>query len=173
KTYLRGEEDLSGWFVRPPGWYRDREVELRTEDPVVRVDPAGRVVTTRRGELLPFDQLLIASGVRNRELRVPGADLEGVLSLRTQADCDRIRAAAKPGDRVVMVGIGFIGSEVAASLTQLGAHVVSVFPESAPLARVLGDDVAAVLAGIHRDHGVELVAADGADSFEGSDRVEA
>ena len=173
KAYLRGEEDLSGWLVRPPDWYRDRQVELRMDDPVGHVDPVGRFVTTRRGERLPFDQLLIATGVRNRELRLPGSDLEGVMSLRTQADSDRIRAAAQRGDGVVLVGIGFIGSEVAASLTQMGVRVTAVFPESAPLARVLGDEVAAVLAAIHRERGVELLASDGVEGFEGSARVEA
>lgn len=173
KGYLRGEEDLSGWFVRPPEWYEDNDVELLTADPVRGVDPGRRVVTTAGGTELAWDQLLIATGVRNRQLRLPGADLEGVLSLRTQADCDRIRAAVKAGDQVVMVGIGFIGSEVAASLTQMGVHVTAVFPEAAPLARVLGDDVAATLAGIHRDNGVELLAGDGVEAFEGATSVEA
>jgi len=173
KTYLRGKEELSGWFVRPPGWYQENDVELRTDDPVTAVDPERRLVTTASEEELSWDQLLIATGVRNRALRLPGAELEGVLSLRTQADCDRIRAAVKPGDQVVMVGIGFIGSEVAASLSQMGVHVVAVFPEAAPLARVLGEDVARTLAGIHRDHGVELLAGDGVEAFEGATRVEA
>jgi 3-phenylpropionate/trans-cinnamate dioxygenase ferredoxin reductase subunit len=173
KTYLRGEEDLSGWFVRKPGWYREREIELRTDDPVVKVDAAGRRVTTRKGESVAFDRLLIASGVRNRGLPVRGADLDGVLSLRTKADCDRIRAAAQPGDRVVLAGMGFIGSEVAASLTQMGVHVTAVFPGTAPLARVLGDEVAAALARVHREHGVELLAGDGVQRFEGSSRIEA
>ena len=173
KTYLRGEEELSGWFVRPPDWYRETEVELRTDDPFARVDFDARRVTTQRGEVLAFDQLLIATGVRNRALTVPGAGLEGVLSLRTQADCDLIRASVRPGDRAVIAGMGFIGSEVAASLAQLGVQVAAVFPGPAPLARVLGNEVGAVLAGIHQEHGVELFANDGVERFEGSTRIEA
>ncbi len=173
KTYLRGEEDLSGWLVRPPDWYREQDVELRTDDPVVRVDREARQVITRSGETLAFDQLLIASGVRNRALRVPGADLEGVLSLRTQADCDRIRAAVRRGERAVIVGMGFIGSEVAASLAQMGVQVTAIFPGPSPLARVLGDQVGAVLGEVHREHGVELLAGESVERFEGSTRIEA
>jgi 3-phenylpropionate/trans-cinnamate dioxygenase ferredoxin reductase subunit len=173
KTYLRGEEDLSGWFVRKPDWYREHQVELRTDDPVVRVDPASRSVTTRKGDVVLFDRLLIASGVRNRGLAVPGADLDGVFTLRTKADCDRIRAAVQPGDRVLLVGMGFIGSEVAASLTQMGIHVTAVFHGAAPLDRVLGDEVAAALAGIHREHGVELLAGDSVERLEGTTRIHA
>jgi 3-phenylpropionate/trans-cinnamate dioxygenase ferredoxin reductase subunit len=173
KTYLRGEEDLSGWLVRRPDWYRENDVELRTDDPVTGADPGRRVVRTAHGEQVSWDQMLIATGVRNRALQVPGADLDGVLSLRTQADCDRIRAAVRPGDQVVMVGIGFIGSEVAASLTQMGVHVVAVFPDAAPLARVLGEDVGLTLASIHREHGVELLSGDGIEAFDGKTRVDA
>jgi len=173
KTYMRGEEDLSGWLVRPPEWYRHHQVELRPADPVARVDAGGRAVVTRSGERLAFDQLLIASGARNREFRVPGVRLDGVLSLRTRADSDRIRTAARPGERVVLVGMGFIGSEVAASLTQLGVRVAVAFPGSAPFARLLGDEVGTVLAGVHRDRGVELLAGEQVERFEGSSRVQA
>src|SRR5579872_3383531 len=77
KTYLRGKEELSGWFVRPAAWYEENDVELRTDDPVTAVDPSRRLVITASGEDLSWDQLLIATGVRNRALRLPGAELEG------------------------------------------------------------------------------------------------
>jgi 3-phenylpropionate/trans-cinnamate dioxygenase ferredoxin reductase subunit len=173
KTYLRGEEELSGWLVRPPQWYPDHEVELWPDDPVTRLDTTGRRVLTRSGGRLSFDQLLIASGARNRSLGAPGAGLEGVLSLRTHADADRIRSAARPGERVVIVGMGFIGSEVAASLTQLGVRVAVIFPGTTPFARLLGEEVGAVLAGVHRERGVELLPGEGVERFEGSGRVQA
>jgi 3-phenylpropionate/trans-cinnamate dioxygenase ferredoxin reductase subunit len=173
KSHLRGEEDLSGWFVRPPEWYAEHGVDLRQDAPVASVEVADHAVVTRAGERIGYERLLVATGGRNRRLRVPGADLEGVLQLRTPADCDRIRAAARPGARVALVGMGFIGSEVAASLTQLGVHVAAVFPQPAPLVRVLGEPVASVLGRIHREKGVELLAGDGVERIEGERRVEA
>src|SRR5712691_2826040 len=173
KGYLRGEEALSDWLVRPVGWYADNRVELRTDAPVVRLDPGSRSVHTRSGERIAYDELLIATGGRNRSLDVPGADLDGVLQLRTRADCDRIRTAARAGERIVVVGMSFIGSEVAASLTGLGVQVTAVFPGPAPLARVLGPDVGAVLGRLHRDRGVELIPGEGVVAFDGRGRVEA
>jgi 3-phenylpropionate/trans-cinnamate dioxygenase ferredoxin reductase subunit len=173
KGYLRGEEELSDWFVRPETWYAENRVELRDDDPAARVDTRERTVRTRSGQELPYDRLLIATGGRNRRLRIPGSDLEGVYSLRTKADSDAIRAAAGKGEPVVLVGIGFIGSELAASLTQLGAKVTALFPETAPLARVLGEEVAAVMGAIHRDHGVQLLSGEEVAGLEGKGRVEA
>jgi NADPH-dependent 2,4-dienoyl-CoA reductase/sulfur reductase-like enzyme len=91
------------------------------------------------------------TGGRNRSLDLPGADLDGVLQLRSQADCDRIRAAARAGEQVVVAGMSFIGSEVAASLARLDVHVTAVFPGAEPLERVLGPEVGAVLGRVHRD----------------------
>jgi 3-phenylpropionate/trans-cinnamate dioxygenase ferredoxin reductase subunit len=87
-------------------------------------------------------------------------------------DCDQIRAEARAGGRAVVVGLGFIGSEVAASLRQLGVEVAAVEGHPAPLARVLGPEVSQILAGIHREKGVELVLEDSVAAFEGSHRIE-
>jgi 3-phenylpropionate/trans-cinnamate dioxygenase ferredoxin reductase component len=172
KTYLRSEEDLDGWYVRPVGWYPDHEVELRRET-VVRVDPAGHTVTLESGEELGYQRVLIATGGRNRQLSLPGADLPGIHQLRTVAECDAIKREVAPGRRAVVVGMGFIGCEVAASLTQLGVRVTAVFGGHAPLARILGGEVGALIADIHRQHGVELLAGDNVAAFEGTSRLEA
>ncbi len=87
-------------------------------------------------------------------------------------DCDRLRAVAKPGRRAVVIGLGFIGSEVTASLRQMGVEVTAVEGNPVPLARVLGPEVGAVLAGIHREKGVELVLEDSVAAFEGAGWVE-
>ena len=171
KTYLRGEEDLSGWLVKPGEWYQQNDVEL-VRKTVVGVDPAGRRVHLDGGEDIAYAKLLIATGGRNRRLQVPGADLPGVQQLRTVADCDAIRTAAAPGGRAVIVGMGFIGSEIAASLTQMGVAVTAVMSGGAPLESVLGPELGAVLAGIHGDAGVELIANDQVVSLEGAGRVE-
>ena len=173
KTYLRSEEALDDWYVRPPGWYAHHDIELRTGTTAVAVDPAAHTVTLQSGAELGYQRLLIATGGRNRQLRIPGADLPGIHYLRTVAECDAIKGEAAPGRRAVIVGMGFIGCEVAASLTQLGVRVTAVFPGHAPLERVLGREVGALIATIHRQNGVELLAGDNVAAFEGSERVEA
>jgi 3-phenylpropionate/trans-cinnamate dioxygenase ferredoxin reductase component len=173
KTYLRSEEDLDGWYARPPGWYVDHGVELRRGPAVAAIDPAAHTVTLDNGEELGYAKVLIATGGRNRRLKIPGADLPGLHYLRTVAECDAIKAEAVPGRRAVVVGMGFIGCEVAASLTQLGVQVTAVFPGRAPLERVLGGQVGARIGAIHRAKGVELRPGDQVTAFEGAERVEA
>jgi len=172
KTYLRSEEDLDGWYVRPAGWYAEHEVELRTGAVAVAVDPAAHAVTLASGEELGYEKVLIATGGRNRRLGIPGASLPGMHYLRTKAECDAIKQEAAPGRRAVVVGMGFIGCEVAASLTQLGVRVTAVFPGKDPLERVLGGQVGGLIGAIHRAHGVELLPGEQVAAFEGTERLE-
>ncbi len=172
KTYLRGDEDLTAWTVKPPSWYGDNDVE-RLAARVSSIDmQAHEVVLEGSRERIAFDQVLIASGGRNRQLSIPGADLPGVLGLRTLADCEAIKAVAVPGTHAVVVGMGFIGSEVAASLRHLGVRVTAVLSGVGPLAKVLGDDVGSVMAAIHREQGVEMILDDRVVAFIGDARVE-
>jgi 3-phenylpropionate/trans-cinnamate dioxygenase ferredoxin reductase component len=172
KTYLRSEEDLGGWYVRPVGWYADHEVELR-HGTAVAVDPAAHTVTLDSREELRYQKVLIATGGRNRRLGIPGAGLPGIHYLRTVAECDAIKREARPGRRAVVVGMGFIGCEVAASLTQLGVQITAVFPGRAPLERVLGGQVAELIGASHRANGVELRAGEQVAAFAGAERLEA
>jgi 3-phenylpropionate/trans-cinnamate dioxygenase ferredoxin reductase component len=172
KTYLRSEEDLAGWYVRPGDWYADHDVELRTQTGVAAVDPAAHTVTLDSGEELGYQKVLIATGGRNRRLSLPGADLPGLHYLRTVAECDAIKQEAVPGRHAVVVGMSFIGSEVAASLTQLGVQVTAVLPGQNPLGSVLGDQVGEVMAAIHREQGVELLPGEHVAGFEGTGRVD-
>jgi 3-phenylpropionate/trans-cinnamate dioxygenase ferredoxin reductase component len=172
KTYLRSEEDLTGWYVRPASWYADHDVELRTGTGVRSVDPAAHTVTLDSGEQLGYQQILIATGGSNRRLSLPGADLPGIHYLRTVAECDAIKREAVPGRRAAVVGMSFIGCEVAASLTQLGVQVTAVFPGQYPLGRVLGDQVGDVMGAIHREKGVELLPGGQVTAFEGAERVD-
>ncbi len=171
KTFLRGESTIQEAMVRPEAFYADNRIETRFGTTVIGVDAAGKTVAIAGGDPVPFDKLLIATGARNRRFPIPGIDLEGVLDLRTLGDAARIRAEMLPGHRVVMAGMGFIGSEVAASLRQRGLEVHVVAGGKAPLDRVLGEDVGRVIEGIHRDHGVEMTFDDQVASFEGNGRV--
>src|SRR5262249_1305194 len=93
KTYLRSEEDPHGWFMRPGGWYEAHDIELRVET-VAGVDPAEHLLLLESGQRLDYEKVLIATGGRNRQLDIPGADLPGVHYLRTVAECDSIKSEA-------------------------------------------------------------------------------
>jgi 3-phenylpropionate/trans-cinnamate dioxygenase ferredoxin reductase subunit len=172
KDYLRGVSSFEQALVHPPDFYGENGIETRFGVRATRVDAAEKVVELDDGERVAYDELLIATGGRNRRFPVPGLDLEGVHNLRTVADCDRIRAEIAPGQKAVVVGMGFIGSEVAASLRQSGVEVVVVDRNKVPLRRVLGEEVGRVIEGIHRDHGATLIFEDTVAAFEGADRVE-
>jgi 3-phenylpropionate/trans-cinnamate dioxygenase ferredoxin reductase subunit len=129
-------------------------------------------VVLSNGEEIPFDAVLIATGSRNRGLPLPGLDLPGVFELRKAADADRIKEAAARGGKAVVVGAGFIGSEVTASLRSLGIDVTIVEFAETPLQRVLGTELGRVIEGLHRDHGVEMIFRDAAERFEGDGRFE-
>jgi 3-phenylpropionate/trans-cinnamate dioxygenase ferredoxin reductase subunit len=109
KTYLRSEESLDGWYVRPAGWYEDNDVERLTESSVVGVDAAAHRVLLASGQELEYQKVLIATGGRNRRLKTPGAELPGLHYLRTVAECDEIKREAVADRHAVVVGMGFIG----------------------------------------------------------------
>jgi 3-phenylpropionate/trans-cinnamate dioxygenase ferredoxin reductase subunit len=172
KTYLRSEEDLDGWLVKPEAWYRQHDVERLVETGVAAVNAAAHTLVLDSGKGLDYRKLLIATGGRNRRLGIPGDELAGVHYLRTLAECEAIQREVGAGRRAMIVGMGFIGCEVMASLTQLGVKVTAVAPGQAPLEGVLGAEVGAVFAAIHRTHGVELLNGQQIVAFEGGDRVQ-
>ena len=172
KAYLRGEEGFEDALVNPRDSYSDNDIELRLGTRALAIDPRSKVLELEGGERLAYDRLLVTTGGRNRRPPIPGLELDGVLQLRTVEESDQIRSGALPGRKAVVVGMGFIGSEVTASLRQLGVDVSSIEGARTPLARVLGESVGEVLAQVHREHGVELVLEDSVASFEGRSRVE-
>jgi 3-phenylpropionate/trans-cinnamate dioxygenase ferredoxin reductase subunit len=131
------------------------------------VDPTARAVVLADGEAIHYDKVLIATGGRNRKPPIPGLDLNGIYALRTVEDCDRIKEMAQPGRKAVVVGMGFIGSEVAASLRTHGLEVTALDGGKAPLARVLGEEIGNVLAQLHRDNGVDVRLEQAVAGFEG------
>jgi 3-phenylpropionate/trans-cinnamate dioxygenase ferredoxin reductase subunit len=171
KDYLRGEAEREKVYVHPAGFYEEHDVELLTGTTVERIDTAAQTVSL--GDIpLHYDRLLIATGSEPRRLDVPGAELDGVLYLRTLADSDALAARLRAGGRVVVIGAGWIGAEVAASARQMGLDVALVEMAAVPLERVLGPEVGAVYADVHRSHGVQLVTGARLEAFEGSSAVE-
>ena len=173
KTYLRSEEDLEGWYVKPADWYEAHDVELLAASVVTAIDVTAHSLVLGSGRELEYQKILIATGGRNRRLQIPGAELPGIYYLRTVAECDAIKREAVAGRRAVVVGMGFIGCEVAASLAQLGVGVAAVFPSRDPLDRVLGEQIGALIGAIHRSKGVRLMPRAQVAAFEGTERVEA
>jgi 3-phenylpropionate/trans-cinnamate dioxygenase ferredoxin reductase subunit len=173
KAYLRGETDRESLYVHQEGFYAAHDIELRTSTPVRSIAPAGRRLELASGERIGYDRLLLATGSAPRRLRLPGADLAGVHYLRSRRDADRLAAAASDAEQIVVVGTGWIGSEAAASLRQLGRRVTVVGPDTAPLARVLGPEVAGVYRDLHAGHGVRLALGTRVAGFRGHGRVEA
>lgn len=170
KEYLRGESPFENALLQPAGFYEENDIETRFGVRVTRVDSAERMVQLDGGEHVTYDRLLVATGGRNRRLPIQG--LEGIYDLRTVDDARRIRADITPGRKAVVVGMGFIGSEVAASLRQSGVEVAVVDRNEVPLRRVLGEEVGRVIGDIHRDEGVSMILEDRVASFEGAGRVE-
>ena len=171
KGYLRGQDRFDDQLVKPASYYAEQRIQLKLGVRATAIDPKEKLVELEGGERVVYDRLLVTTGGRNRTLTVPGANLAGVFQLRTVQDCDRIRAAVAPGRRAAVIGFSFIGSEVSASLRQLGVEVVAIEGARVPLARVLGDEVGQVLAAIHREKGVELITDDSVDALEGTGRV--
>ena len=173
KEYLRGESDREKLYVHPAAFYEDHRIDLRPSTKVREIAPASREVVVEDGDRLPFDRLLIATGARPRTLPVPGVDLAGVMTLRTVGDADAIRGAASEAERVIVIGAGWIGSEVAASLRMLDRKVVLIAPEVVPLARVLGPEVGEVYRDLHLERGVDWRPGSSVRRIIGTDRVQA
>jgi 3-phenylpropionate/trans-cinnamate dioxygenase ferredoxin reductase subunit len=172
KDYMRGEQPFEKSLVKPADHWTENKIQLRLGERVEGVDTASREVVLAGGERIGYDKVLIATGVRNRKLNAPGVELPGVHSLRTLEESDAIRADAANATRAVVVGMGFIGAEVAASLRTLGLDVTAVEPTPTPLHRVLGSEVGGAIGALHADHGVHMRFEDVVESFEGSSRVE-
>ena len=159
--------------MRPPEWYAEQDIDARFGTRAVQIDVREREVVLAGGERIAFDRLLMATGSRNRSLDAPGAGLPGVFDLRHADDADRIKEAVGQGARVVCVGMGFIGAEVAASLRMLGNDVTVVEIFETTLYRILGPTIGRVLEAVHRDHGVKMLFNEAVASFEGDGRLEA
>jgi 3-phenylpropionate/trans-cinnamate dioxygenase ferredoxin reductase subunit len=172
KQYLRNELPFEKTLVRSSDFYEQNAISAWFGVAATRLHLAERKVDLSTGGWVHYDKLLIATGVRNRRPPIPGLSLQNVFDLRSVSDADAIRAAIVPGRKAAVIGMGFIGCEVAASLRQKDVDVVCIDPSPTPLFRVLGDRVGQVMSAIHRDHGVAMIFEDIVTRFEGDRRVE-
>jgi 3-phenylpropionate/trans-cinnamate dioxygenase ferredoxin reductase subunit len=172
KGILLGETTPEQAYLRPSDYYIEQNIELRLGVQAIQVEAAERTVRLSDGGGLPYDKLLIAGGVTARMLHIPGADLAGVVTLRTMADAGELAAALSGSPRVLIVGAGFIGAEVAAACRKRGLDVTMIEPLTVPMERALGLEIGTLYADIHRDEGVDLRLQTGVTAFLGTDRVE-
>ncbi|MGH2489317.1 MAG: NAD(P)/FAD-dependent oxidoreductase [Candidatus Limnocylindria bacterium] len=173
KAYLRGAMERPQLDVRPESFYIDNAIELHVSTRARAIQPHRHVVVLETGRRLRYDRLLLATGAAPKRLDLPGSHLSGIHYLRSVDDADAIRAAAGAASKAVVVGGGWIGAEVTASLRQMGLRVALVSPGSVPLERVLGEEVGKVYRDLHAEHGVELVMGQRVASFRGRGAVEA
>lgn len=169
KGFLTGAEGIDSAYLHDEAWAREHDVELHEGTVVAALDPAGSV-TLEGGENVAFDRALLATGAASRRLHLEGAEASGIHYLRTIEDSERLRAALEPGDRrVVIVGFGWIGLEVAAAARGYGNEVTSLGLEQIPLSAALGDTIGGVFGDLHREHGVSLRGGVSVTGFETAD----
>jgi 3-phenylpropionate/trans-cinnamate dioxygenase ferredoxin reductase subunit len=171
KGYLTGRESKDDALVHPAGWWDEQGVELLTRTSVLSLDPQARTAKLSTKQEVGFGQALVATGAMVRRLNVDGAQLDGIHYLRALGNADTIRADVQRVDCVVCVGGSYIGSEVAASLTELGKRVTVLMQEAHPLERQFGATVGAHVRALLEEHGVEVIGSDEVERFEGDERV--
>lgn len=171
KAYLKGDLDIDRLMLRPASMYAEERIALLTKTRAVWIDRANRKVRVEGGRELPYDALVLATGAKPRKLPLVGADLEGVHLFRTAADVDRVREKFVSGAKLIVIGAGYIGLEVAAVARQLGLNVTVIETAVRPLARVTSPEVAGFFLDEHTRQGVRFVLGGQPALIKGSDRV--
>ncbi|WP_026544574.1 FAD-dependent oxidoreductase [Arthrobacter sp. 35/47] len=157
KGFLAGKESEESLLPYPEQWYRENDVELLTSDAAVSVDPASHTVALAGGRSLRYGKLLLATGAVPRRLDIPGADLEGVHYFRTKTDSQWLHSElAGGGKKLVLIGSGWIGMEVAATARELGNEVTLLGREDIPLSAAIGRDLGKVFLDRHLEAGVRF-----------------
>ena len=171
KNYLSGEVGVERVLLRPESFYAENDITLRLGTRVGELDPEGQRIVLDDGERLGYEHLVLATGATVRRLQVPGADLPGIGYLRQISDSDAIRNAVREGARLVVVGGGYIGLEVASVAARQGASVTVIETESRLMSRVVSPEVSAHYLELHRRAGVDVRTGQSVSAFEGDGTV--
>ena len=169
KAVLQGRDEPESLYVHDAGWYDENGIQTRFQDPATAIDLSERTVGLASGEAVGYADLVIATGARPRTLDLAGVGLPGVHSLRRIPDCLALRESFGEGRRLVVIGAGWIGLEVAVAATQAGTHVTVLESADVPLRAALGDRMGTYFAQLHRSHGVDVrtgIAVTGIDGGE-------
>lgn len=173
KEYLAREKEFERLYIRPPGFWAEKDIDLILGTSVIEIEPMGKTVKLSSGEEMGYTHLIWAAGGDARRLTIKGADLFGVHAVRTRADADRMMAEIDAGaKKCVVIGGGYIGLEAAAVLRKLGIEVVLIEMLDRVLARVAGEELSRFYEKEHRDHGVNIMLETGIDAILGeNDKV--
>ena len=167
KKFLAGELEAERLYVKPASFYDDPAIDVRLNTRVESIDRAERSVRTSDADSIPYSDLVIATGSRVRKLTVPGCELAGIHYLRGIRDVAAIRAGLATARRLVIVGAGYIGLEVAAVAKRLGHHVTVLEMADRVMSRVVAPELSAVYERLHREQGVVLELNTGLEGFAG------
>ncbi len=173
KAYLSGEVELDRVHLRPEKFYQDKNITLRLNVRASAIDAAAKTVSTDAGETIGYEKLLIATGGRPRKLGIPGSDLAGIHYLRTISDVDGIRNEMTADSRMVIVGGGYIGLEVASVAVKAGLEVHILEMEERILQRVTTPEMSAYYQDLHESRGVHIHTGTGVTGFSGDGQVQA
>lgn len=171
KHYLSGEQGIERVYLRPEKFYADKDIKLMTGETVTAIKPSDKTVSTAAGASLDYDKLIIATGSRPRKLSIPGSELAGIHYLRTIADVDTIRAEMGAGKKIVIVGGGYIGLEVASVCIEAKMEVHVLEMEERILQRVTTAEMSAYYHQLHSGRGVNLHVNTQVSGFAGDTRV--
>jgi 3-phenylpropionate/trans-cinnamate dioxygenase ferredoxin reductase component len=166
KGYLRGEERREDALIHPAAWWEDQDVELLTRTSVMSLDLAARTAALSTKQEVVYDRALVATGATVRRLDADGAGLDGIHYLRALGNADTIRSDVEGAEHVVCIGGSYIGTEVAASLTELGKRVTILMQEDEPLQRQFGAAVGRHVRGVLERHGIEILGGQEVQRFE-------
>ena len=172
KEFLSGSKEQDKLFFKPEDFYAEHSIQLHLGTEATALDPTSKTLTLADGASLRFDKLLLATGSRVRTLPIPGSELEGIHYLRTIDDSQAIAQSMNSASRVVIVGAGFIGSEVAAVCKTAGLEVTVLEIQPQPMAHILGEEMGAIYANLHTSRGIDLRLQEGISGIRGSSRAE-
>src|SRR5690606_19871465 len=171
KKFLAGELPVERLYVKPSSFYEQPGITVMPDTRIERLDRESKVLVTADGKRIGYDTLVLATGSRVRRIDLPGVELEGIHYLRNVADVRAIQADMGRGRRLVIVGAGYIGLEVAAVATKLGLEVTVVELLDRVMKRVVCPAVSDFYAAEHRAHGVDIRLDTGIEAFVGDGRV--
>lgn len=172
KGFLKGDEGMDAVLLHPDEWWGQQNIDVRQSTSATAIDPAAHTVTLSDGSSLAYDKLLLATGSSPRVLPIPGHDLPGVYMLRRLADSEALKKElSQGGKKLVLIGSGWIGMEVAATAKQLGNDVVILERDPVPLAIALGEDMGNVFRHMHEENGIDLRTQVHVESIAGTDHA--
>ncbi|MBV6624267.1 MAG: FAD-dependent oxidoreductase [Rivularia sp. (in: Bacteria)] len=172
KKYLQNDSKKDSLVLRSLEFYNEWDIEVYSHKSVTLVEPLKKTITFEDNTIFEYDALLVATGGKPRNLKVPGADLDNIFTLRKPEDADKILAVAENAKTAVVVGSSFIGMEAASSLAQRDIEVTVVAPGTVPFEKILGGDIGATFRKLHESNGVSFRMGTKVKQFEGKGKVE-